>query len=171
MPLATTMQLSISPVLTGSASEFSGTPRFAPSVNESLSWETGTGANQADLMWADAARSINAASNDDLDLTGGLTDALGNTVTMLRIKQIYIKNNETTAGRVLRVGAAGTNPISTLFGATADYIIIPPTGWLWLATGDATAWALTGGSADVLRVANPGASAVTYDIIVIGSSA
>ena len=171
MPLATTMQLAISPVLTGSASEFSGTPRFAPSINDSLSWETGTGANQADLMWADENRTLSASSNDDFDLAGGLTDKLGSTITMARLKMIYIKNRETTAGRTLRLGAAGSNPMSTIFGATNDYLLIPPGAEFWIAVPDATAFAVTGGSADVLRVANPGGSDIAYDIILIGASA
>ena len=171
MPLATTIQVSLSPVLTGAASEFSATPRFAPSVNDSLSWETGTGASQADLVWADQARSINATTNDDLDLAGGLTDGLGATVTMARLKLIYIKNNETTAGRVIQLGGSATNPVSTLFGATPDYLTIPPGGIFCLAVPDATAFAVTGGSADTIRIRNPNASAITYDIILIGASA
>lgn len=171
MALSISQSLSLSPTFTSSSSEFANTPRWAPSISEALSWTDGTGSGESNRLWGDEQRSISAASNDDLDLAGGLTDVFGNTITMARVKMIYIKNRDTTAGKVLRVGAAGTNPISTLFGATPDYLIIPPSGYLWLATGDATAWALTAGSADVLRIANPNASSIEYDILLVGSSA
>lgn len=171
MPLATTIQVALSPVLTGSTTEFSATPRFAPSVNDSLSWETGTGASQADVIFADQSRSLTATTNDDFDLAGALTDGLGASVAMARLKLIYVKNNETTAGRVLQIGGSASNPISTLFGATADYIIVPPGGIFLLAVPDATAFAVTAGSADTIRIRNPNASTITYDVIFIGASA
>lgn len=171
MSLTLTSTLSIAPVQTGSATEFDATARFAPSVNTSISWTDGTGADMANTLWCDQARSLPATTNDDLDLAGGLTDALGATVTNARIKLIYIKNNATTAGYFLEVGGAASNPISTIFAATNDILKIPPGGELWLKASDATGWAVTAGSADVLRIRNGNAATLTYDIMIVGANA
>ena len=45
-------------------------------LTKNIAITSGTGANQADLLFHDT-RTIAASANDDLDLAGSLTDSLG----------------------------------------------------------------------------------------------
>ena len=54
---------------------------FAPRLTKVLGTANGTAADQADIIYA-AERSVASASNDDIDLSGVLTDAFGVTITM-----------------------------------------------------------------------------------------
>lgn len=130
-------------------------------------WTNGVGANQINQVWHDN-RSIASGGNDDLDLAGGLTGAFGQTITFARIKVLAIFNK--SDDNVLEIGAAGTNPLSTLFADTTDKIIIRPGGGILLVAPDATGYAVTGGSADVLRVADDGvqSGSAQYDIAIGG---
>ena len=131
---------------------------------------TGTSANQADKVWHDR-RTLGAGVSESLDLAGSLTDAFGATVTMAKIKGVLIYNRETTTGLYLQVGGAASNAWSAgmLVDAT-DKIKIGPSGYnAWASPIDG--YAVTAGTGDILKIDNPSAAAVTYDIIIIGTSA
>lgn len=129
----------------------------------------GTGANQADRVWADQ-RSIAASSNDDLDLAGTLVDAFGATITFARVKTLIVKAADANSNNVIVGGASST--FTTWVTGTSPAVVVRPGGLLMLSVADATAYAVTATSADTLRISNSGAgSAVVYDIVVIGASA
>jgi len=128
----------------------------------------GTGADQADLIWHDT-RTINAATNDDLDLAGVLQDAFGNVLTFARVKLLYVYNKSTDM--TLTIGPAASNGFSTPFGGTTPSVNIKPGGIFLLIAPGATAYAVTAGTADQLRIGNAGGSATTYDIAILGASA
>lgn len=131
---------------------------------------TGTGANQADRVWSDQ-RTLAASANEDLDLSGVLTDAFGNTVTLARVKGLVVVAASANANNVI-VGGAALNAWSTWAGDPTDTVVVRPGGLMALYAPDATAYAVTAATGDLLRVANSGAgTSVTYDIIVIGASA
>lgn len=139
--------------------------------NYTTSLTTGTAAGQADKIWHDQ-RTIAASGTDDLDLAGVLVDALGATVTFARVKGIVVAAAAGNSNNVV-VGNATTNAWSTLLGATGT-VTVRPGGVVAAITGaaDATGYAVTAGTGDILRVANSGAgTSVTYDVIVIGASA
>lgn len=132
----------------------------------------GTAAGQADLIFSDT-RTVNASSNDDLDLAGSLTDANGNTLTFARVKGLYVKASASNTNNVL-VGGDATNTFLTWVVAEADAVILRPGASLHLVAGvaDATGYAVTAGTGDLLRITNSGAgTSVTYDIVIVGSSA
>mgnify|MGYP000488088098 CR=1 FL=1 len=57
------------------------------------------------------------------------------------------------------------------FGSATHTVALPPGGNLIL-TAPASGWTVTAGTGDLLRVANSGAgTSVTFDIIIIGTSA
>jgi len=59
-----------------------------------------------------------------------------------------------------------------LFLAASDGISVRPGGLFCWAAPDATAVAVTAGTGDLLAIANSGAgTSVTYDVVIIGSSA
>jgi hypothetical protein len=134
-----------------------------------LGMSTGTGASQADRIFADQ-RTIAASGTDDLDLAGVLVDALGATITMARIRALIVKAAAANTNNV--VMGVGTNPITTILGGTTPTLNIRPGGLLVLAAPDAVGYAVTAATADILRFANSGAgTGVTYDIVIIGASA
>jgi hypothetical protein len=136
--------------------------------NKALSFTSGAGANQIDRVFTDQ-RTIAASGTDDLDLAGVLVDALGATITLARVKLIAVYAASANANNVVIGG--GTNPVTTIMGGTTPTTIVRP-GGLWLVTApDATGYAVTAATADILRLGNSGAgTSVTYDIIIMGSS-
>lgn len=137
----------------------------------------GTGAGQADVLYY-AERTINASSNDDLDLTGTLTDNIGRTVSPLRVKGLIVVAAPSASGATANtnnvvLGAAGSNQWATLLNTTGTVTLRPGALFMaWAGQADATAWAITAGTGDILRVANSaGGSSVTYQIMLLGCSA
>lgn len=133
----------------------------------------GTGAGQADKVFADT-RTILASANEDLDLAAGaLTDAFGTTLTFAKVKALYVAAAAGNTNNVV-VGGAAANAWVGPFGDATDKITVRPGGVLELAVGEAdiNGYAVTAGTGDQLRVANSGGTtSVTYTIIIVGTSA
>lgn len=145
------------------------TASAALAYSKSTGMSTGTGANQADKIFHDT-RTVNASTNDDLDLAGVLTDALGQSITFARIKAMIFKSADANTQNFSVGGAAANQFASWISAATASITLTP--GGLWVLTAPgAAAYAVTAGTGDILRVANGAGSAITYDIILIGASA
>lgn len=130
---------------------------------------SGTGAGQADKIWHDE-RTLTASSSEDLDLAGTLVDAFGVTLTFARVKGIVVYASPANTNNVVLGNV--TNGIVAWFGAATHTISVRPGGLFTIFATDATAYTVTAGTADLLHVANSGAgTGVTYDVVVIGSSA
>lgn len=137
----------------------------------SVALTDGALAGQANRMWSDQ-RTLAASANEDLDLAGVLVDPLGSTVTLARVKALIVSAAALNTNNVV-LGGAATNPFASLFGAGTHTLIVRPGATLALICGsaDATGYAVTAGTGDLLRIANSGAGTpVTYDIIVIGAA-
>ena len=132
---------------------------------------TGTTANKADLMWWDTRTIASGADDDTIDLAGVLTDVFGNVLTFARVKGIVVSS--ATANDVdIQVGGGAAAALDTLFGATADYILVKPGGAFAVFAPDATAYVPTATTADILRLsAAGGGSTATVSIVLIGASA
>lgn len=132
---------------------------------------SGTGAGNADVLFNDT-RTINASSNDDLDLVGSLVDPLGTTFSPARIKALMVKAAASNTNNVI-VGAAAATQWAALLGTTGTVTLRPGAFFLAVAgVADATCYASAAGSTDLLRIANSGAgTSVTYDIAIVGCSA
>ena len=142
------------------------------SYRNRVSLASGTGAGQADLVFSDT-RTISASGNDDLDLAGGLTDALGTTLTFVKIKALVVTAAAGNTNNVL-VGGDATNTFLTWVVAEGDAVILRPGASLALFAGvaDATGYAVTASTGDLLRITNSaGSTSVTYDIVIVGTSA
>lgn len=139
----------------------------------SQQWDlgNGTGAGQADRLFSDR-RTLAASATEDLDLAGVLTDAFGATLTFARIKALLVRASSGNTNSVV-LGAASSNPWATLLNGTGTLTLRPGASVLLSAgVGDATAYAVTAATGDLLKVANSaGGSAVTYEIAIIGASA
>lgn len=132
------------------------------SRSPAITFTNGAGASAANIIFADD-RTL-GASPDDLDLAGVLADLYGGTLTFVRVKAIYIKN---TGNASITVGADGTNPWATLLNSTGT-LTLPASAWFVAATPDATGWAVTAGTGDILQVS--GTNGQTYEIAILGAS-
>lgn len=138
---------------------------------KAIGMTSGTGASQADKIYA-ATRTLAASTSEDLDLAGVLTDALGNVITLARVKLIAVFASGANANNVLLGGVANGLAAGPILPQTTGTVTVRPGGFAIFAAPDATAYAVTGGTGDLLHVANSGAgTSVTYDVIIIGSSA
>lgn len=129
----------------------------------------GTGANQADKLWHDQ-RVIAASATDTLDLAGTLVDALGDTVTLARVKAVLVVAAAAN-GDDVNVQQPATSGVP-LFLAAGDGISVKPGGaFLWVAP-DAAGVVVTGGTGDLLDLVNTDAAAqATVDVMIVGASA
>lgn len=144
---------------------------FPLAYNFAAAFANGTGANQADLLFWDQ-RTLAPSANEDLDLNGAtLLDAYGANLAFLRIKGIFVGASAGNANNVI-VGNAAANGFISWVGAAAHTVTVRPGGLLALVAPDAVAYAVTAGTADLLRITNGGAgTSVTYDIVLLGASA
>ncbi|MGW6455511.1 hypothetical protein ACWF94_06205 [Streptomyces sp. NPDC055078] len=148
-----------------------GTAKAPASLRRGVTLGSGTGAGKADRVWADR-RTLAASGTEDLDLAGVLADAFGAVITWARVKGLFVAAADANVNNVV-VGGAAANPWAPLLGATGAVTLRPGAVVGAMAgAADATGYAVTAGTADLLKVANSGAgTSVTYDIFIVGSSA
>jgi len=132
----------------------------------STAYAFGSGAKQISTFYR-AARTLAGSANEDLDLAGGLTDDNGATITFTEVKALYIEN--TSAIDTLTVGAAASNALASLFGATTHTLKIPPKTKLLLWSEDATGYAVVAGTGDLLRITNGSGGSTIYNILIAGN--
>lgn len=168
-------QLDVTLALTNTATAVLGkSAAWRGEIASSVALGDGTGASEFDLLYA-AERTVASASNDDIDLSGVLTDALGATITAAEIVGIVIVNkraNGTANTTSLTVGG-GSNPFTGFLGGTTPTITkIGPGGMFVLISPDATGLGtVAAGTGDILRVANSSGASATYQIAILGRSA
>lgn len=136
---------------------------------------TGTGANQVDLVYV-VTGTIVASGNLQLDLAGVLADFFGATISFARIKAMYIELTTDTTSTGVSVGGgtdgSGAAAFINWVGDVTDKIKLRNGGCFTLTAPDATAYAVTATTADILRLTNLDASNVaTYKIGLAGASA
>ena len=142
----------------------SATAELAKAFADALT--SGTGADEGDLAWW-SSRQVTAGTPDDLDLAGGLTDAFGATLAFARVKLLLVHNRDGT--HALEIGGA-TNAFAPWAGNAGDTLRVRPGGVGFLWAPDATAYPVTAGGADVLRIAALSGSPA-YDVVLLGASA
>lgn len=146
-----------------------GTPTFDADLTFAKRLTSGTGADQADLIFCDE-RTITASSSEDLDLAGSLVDAFGATITMAEVVAIIITASAANTNNVV-VGDA-TAPVP-LFGGTNPTFAVKPGGMFMVVAPNAAGLFTVGaGTTDDLKIANSGSgTSVTYKIMILGRSA
>lgn len=163
--LAATISLNVNALLSGSPDL--GTARHSLNETFSNTFTNGTAINQANQMFSDS-RTVSASTDDELDLAGVLVNALGTTITFTSVKAIIIKAAAAN-GANLSVGGDSVAPVDNIFADTSDKILVPPGGMFMITNPQATGFAVTGTTADILEISNlDGAASASYDIIIIG---
>jgi len=138
-------------------------------LTRQINLQEGTGLNSANRIWHDE-RTIAASGTDDLDLSGVLSDPFGATITLARVKGILISAAVTNSNNV--VVGTGSNPLINWLTGTTPAVVVRPGGLLAVVAPDATGYAVTAGTGDILRIANSaGGTSVTYQIVIIGANA
>jgi hypothetical protein len=167
--MALTTRIAVNTLLNQTGSNDLGSPKFDVDVDNILNMASGTSSGQADLAFADQ-RTLSASATEDIDLAGTLIDGLGNTLTFVKVKAILIKAATGNTNNV-EVTPAAANGFVGPFADVSDQIDIAPNG-IMLVTAPNDGWAVTAGTGDLLTITNSaGGTSVTYDIIIVGTSA
>jgi hypothetical protein len=173
MTVSASVRVALSVSQTG-ANAFSGGPNWSGAIDEILSFTNGTGANQCDLAYV-AERTVASATNDDIDLAGVLTDALGATIIAAELVALLIinKQKDGTANTTDLTIGLGTNPVLGFLGGTLPTIgPLKPGAMILLASPGAAGLGVVGaGASDVLRIANSSGAQAKYLIAALARSA
>lgn len=166
MPLTTVVDANIAATLTSALDLVTASAPLA--LNTRITMGNGTATGKADLAWSDT-RTVAASSTDALDLAGSLAGNLGGTLTIVKLKAVLVRAATANTNNV-RVNRPATNGVP-LFLAASDGIDVLPGGlFLWVAPGAGVT--VTAATGDLINIDNSGAgTAVTYDVVLIGTSA
>jgi hypothetical protein len=139
------------------------------SLVKSFGWTDGAAINQANRVWTDR-RTLAASGTENLDLAAVLLDAFGTAITFARVRALIVAAASTNTNNVLVGGAASNGFVNWVSDAT-DVVVVRPGGLLALVAPDATAYAVTAATGDILKVTNSaGTTGVTYDIAIVGAA-
>jgi len=162
--LTTNLRVSLACTHTNGLDLATATNNLTKLFTDSLA--NGTASDQSDVLFHDT-RSL-AATSEDLDLAGSLTDAFGSTVTFADVTGIFIQNNNTTAGHDLAIGGAAANQFINWVSDASDEIVVRAGGCL-LLWAPKDGYAVTAATGDLLKI-DAGANTVSYDIVLVGTS-
>lgn len=140
-------------------------------VNEVVykAFTNGATTGLANALWTDE-RTIGISADDDIDFSGGITDAFGTSLALTAIKAIMIEANANNTVSLIVGGDTTTNLVG-LFGTDTDTMLIKP-GASQCLLMPTTGYPVTAATADKLRFTNSsGAATISYKISVIGVKA
>jgi hypothetical protein len=157
-------QLDVTPTKSFTFTDLS--PRITTLYEQTLA--DGTAADKADRVYIARGTVADSGTPTDIDFSGSLLNPLGDAVVLVEIVTLYIRNRHATS--ILSVGADAA-PITSFMGGTAPVIKVRPGGFICLHAPDATAYALTATTADILQIATDAGTSVPFDIVVVGRSA
>lgn len=171
--MATTVKANVR-VIGGGQVRDTATGAFQPAVfgadvlpSATLTLTTGTG-NQQVNQWYCARRTLAGTTFDLLDLSGGLTNGLGQTVTLTKLKYVRLSVVSPDGTKALRIGPQNQAAAAQLWfggtGATVYDTVYETVEHRMTYAG----WTITGTTADILPIYNPGGSAVIYAIWLMG---
>jgi len=136
------------------------------SYSKTFTLTSGTSTNQAQQMFTDS-RALAASTSESIDLAASLTNGFGQTITFTAIKCIYIENLSTST-TTFSIGGAASNQFINWVADASDIIKIRPGGCVLLMAPDATGYAVTAATGDILKVLNDHSAEQTYKIVIIG---
>ena len=125
----------------------------------------GEGADQLDMVFHDE-RTLADAANETLDFNdGSLTNKVGISITMDKLKAIFIRNTSTDAS--LKIGAAASNQLG-LFADTSDILVLPPGGDFLFIAPDASGVDISSNAKLKFEHNGVGSSNLVYELVVFG---
>jgi hypothetical protein len=127
---------------------------------------SGVAIDQADEIWDDE-RSLATGANEDLDFAGILTNAFGQTVTLVKLKLlIFIAGSTNTTN--LTIGPKSSNGLPFLAGTTPTFVL-KPKGVFLLFDPSLAGITVTAGTGDLINVLNSAGATATYRVIAVGT--
>ncbi len=151
------------------------TINYSDSVSWSGSFTDGSGASQANKLYAELL-TIAASASNNLDLAAGVTDPFGTTFSFTLVKIIYVEVTTTTAATSIQVGGHATAAVNTIFGSADTHdndqpcIKVRNGGVFFLGCTDATGYAVTATTEDILLLKNlDGVAGATVKIVLVGA--
>lgn len=142
----------------------SGGPFWNSGFDIALQWANGAAAGQVnDVLIME--RTVATGANDDINLVGTITNALGETVNAAHLVGFVLINRK-------RIDDGTVNTTSLTVGGGANAVIaaspvaVPPGGVQMQVSSGGIA-AITGGSADTFRVTNSAGASNTYTIALL----
>ena len=169
MGVTASISLSVKAAASSTAVSELGTVTHNPQISFNLDFTDGEGSNKVQQVWSDE-RDVATSSDDDLDLAGTLTNYLGEAVTFTKIKVMAFLNvTSSSAAALMQIGGEGINDFINWVANATDIIQVATGGAFVLVRPDATGYAVTAGTGDILRVTNAsGANTLTYQILLLG---
>lgn len=125
---------------------------------------SGTGSRQADLKFSDTITVDTGGTTLDLN---ALTDSLGRTINMVKVKAVRLKAADANTNTVV-VGNGATSPFQGPFDTTTWTATLAAGAFIMFAAPVA-GWACTGAAFDKLKFVG-GAAGQLVDIQIIGTS-
>lgn len=135
-----------------------------------LALEDGAGAGQANRLWH-AERTLAAESHEDLPLSALPQTLFGLPVdvALISVKALLAINLSVGPGPILRVGGAGVGAWAGPWSDDDEAVLELGPGGCLLLCHPGAGWPVVEGTADLLRIDNPGSAAATYRLAVIGT--
>lgn len=136
-----------------------------PELSVSLGYGTGSGK----ANWAYyASRTVSTVTADNLDLSGSLTDGLGNTIIATKLKLMVLAIGTPNGTKALRFGPRGVSNAAQLnFGGVSGTDYQTVTHW-HLLYEPVAGYDITAGTGDIIGIYNPTGVSVTYSILMMG---
>lgn len=172
--------LSVNLTLSGSAGLTGSTGLVKPSVSvplggASAAWAAmaaslgfGTASGQANNLICQQ-RTCAAGGTDNLDLAGSLTNDLGEAFVLTKVKLLLVSIVAPDGVKKLRVGPNNVaNAFQGSFGGVGAGVYKEVTQFDLLIYEPVAGLTVTAGTGDLLVIANPGAGAVVYNILIAG---
>lgn len=159
------LTLAINEVISSGVKQGSILHQFDLSALQTLRLTSGTGAGQVDLVYSEKDSAIGTSSTVDRDFAGSLLDSQGATITMAKVKLLFIYNGGTVpvtvkgkTGAVFAMFSGSTDSVSLAAGACLFYF-------------DPAGVPVTGGSTDKITLGNAsGSVAAAFTMLVAGTS-
>lgn len=131
----------------------------------------GTSSDEADKIWYRES-TLSGGGDDDWDLTSLSSSLFGGSlpISFAKIKLLFVVNTSTVAGDELHLSGGGAGPWSAPFLDSSDKVRVPADSCVLLVNRK-SGWTVTNGASDTLRLHNASGSAVTYRIVLVGTSA
>jgi hypothetical protein len=121
-----------------------------------------TGASAVNKQYNIVTTSASVSSTNNLDLSGSLTDAIGNAAVFTKVRTFFAKAPSTNAAAV-SIGSASASAWAAMINGE---IKLPPGTEICIKTVSSAGFAVAAGTTDLLRVAN--AASDTYELYVAG---
>jgi len=154
--------------------EFGG-PVFNQSMKQVIDLATGTGANQADIIWMDE-RTLASGASENIDLTSAPTNPDNLQKVIVKPVAVLIINAPRTTSTPnttnLFIGGAGNTFLGIVGSASQATANIRPGGAFFMFNPDSTGMGtVVDASSDLLRVNNSAGASAVYQIGILARTA